>query len=87
MDQGTGQVMYRGDPYRQTRQALAIADHALQALGATMKDVVGLLLSHGTYGPSLSRPVCIHGAVMDSRRPHSCYGPSWQAVCPHYCYL
>ncbi len=40
VDQATGQVMYRGDPYRQTRQALAIVESALQALGSSLKDVV-----------------------------------------------
>ena len=34
------QVIHPGDPYRQTRQALAIVETALEALGASLEDVV-----------------------------------------------
>ncbi|GAB4818570.1 hypothetical protein N2152v2_005616 [Parachlorella kessleri] len=71
VDQGTGQVMYRGDPYRQTRQALAIADHALQALGASLKDVVRTRMFVADLARDSAAISKAHGEVFGAIRPAS----------------
>lgn len=40
VEQGSGNVLHKGDPYSQTRTALEIVAHALEALGSSLQDVV-----------------------------------------------
>lgn len=40
MEQSTGNVLHKRDPYAQARTALEIVAHGLEALGATLEDVV-----------------------------------------------
>lgn len=40
VEQSTGNVLHKRDPYAQARTALEIVAHGLEALGATLEDVV-----------------------------------------------
>lgn len=71
MEQSTGNVLHKHDPYAQTRTALEIVGHALEALGASLDDVIRtriFIRSMARDSAAISRA---HGEVFGHIRPAS----------------
>ncbi|KAL6768694.1 hypothetical protein ACKKBG_A15820 [Auxenochlorella protothecoides x Auxenochlorella symbiontica] len=71
VEQSTGNVLHKRDPYAQARTALEIVAHGLEALGATLEDVIRTRVYLRNMGRDSAAVSRAHGEVFGAIRPAS----------------